>query len=71
MKDYSRALDYELELMHEVHSKLTSAEEFVARLARAWPKLQEPEHQWRLERIMEILGNAKARREKLQRRFGL
>jgi hypothetical protein len=71
MKDYSRVLDYYLELMHEVHGKPTSAEEFAVRLKQAWPKLQEPQCQWALQRIMEIFSNAKARRERLQHRFGL
>lgn len=71
MKDYSHALDYELELMCEVQSKLPSAQEWAARIERAWPMLQRPENEWRLKRIMEILSNAKARRERLQRRFGL
>jgi hypothetical protein len=44
MKDYSLALDYELELTREIQDKPISTEEFAVLLQRAWPKLQEPQN---------------------------
>jgi hypothetical protein len=71
MSDYKDELEYELTLMRELHGNRPSDREWAARVARAWPWLQKPGNEHRLRRVMKILDNAKARRERIRSRFGL
>jgi hypothetical protein len=71
VSDYKDELEYELTLMRELHGNRHSDQEWAARVARAWPGLQKPGNEHRLKRVMEILDNAKARRERIRSRFGL
>jgi hypothetical protein len=72
MDSYDNDLNYQLALIHDgEHDRAAEAKEFAKWLSEAWPMLQRPENRHRLERIMEILENARQRRAAVRERFGL